>query len=387
LFKATAGKSIATTITGSLPRPSWYLSNLNGRVFSNAMADLIFRDNYVDALATYVSDQMRAGIDILTDGDARFDMDLGGRSWFSYLFERMQGMGQVSLRPQSWTSKREQTPGDILHEVNETRLPAMVTGKVGRGHLEYSRLWKAAQRMSHRPVKLGTCCAQLLEAVVINEHYPDRRALCDALAEAMNAEYHELADAGCPAIQLEEPLIHYVCEMKGLDLDADYYVESFNREVKGLRAKTEVWVHTCWGNPAAQKVEVNTDYRPALPYLAKLDVDVYTFETASDDGAALPDIAGAIDQDRKICIGVVNHRTLQVETPDQVAALIRKAIQHIPPERLIVSTDCGFGRQGMSRLHAFYKMVSIVQGANIVKRELGIEESPCLAADPRFSFL
>jgi hypothetical protein len=89
LFKATAGKSIATTITGSLPRPSWYLSNLNGRVFSNAMADLIFRDNYVDALATYVSDQMRAGIDILTDGDARFDMDLGGRSWFSYLFERM----------------------------------------------------------------------------------------------------------------------------------------------------------------------------------------------------------------------------------------------------------------------------------------------------------
>jgi 5-methyltetrahydropteroyltriglutamate--homocysteine methyltransferase len=66
----------------------------------------------------------------------------------------------------------------------------------------------------------------------------------------------------------------------------------------------------------------------------------------------------------------------KVETPDQVAALIRKAIKHIKPERLILSTDCEFGRQGMSRLHAFYKMVSIVQGANLIKRELGFQEAP-----------
>jgi 5-methyltetrahydropteroyltriglutamate--homocysteine methyltransferase len=384
---ASKDKPLATTITGSLPRPSWFTQNLHGRSLSTALADLLFREQYIDAIATYVSDQTRAGIDILTDGDARFDMDVGGRSWFSYMSERIEGTGPARLMPQPWTSAREQTPGDILHEVNETRLPSKVIGPVKRGDLEYTRVWKVAQRMSGRPLKLGTCCGQLLEAVLINEHYANREALVAAVAKAMNEEYHALADAGCPAIQLEEPLIHYVASAPPGGMDAKFYVKAFNDEIAGLRKKTEVWVHTCWGNPAAQKVEVETSYAPALPFLNQLDVDVVTFETASDGGAAFKAIGNAISKDKKICVGVVNHRTLQVETPEQVAALVRQAIAHIEPERLILGTDCGFGRQGMSRLHAFYKMVSIVKGVNLVRRELGIPESPCLAADARYSLL
>jgi 5-methyltetrahydropteroyltriglutamate--homocysteine methyltransferase len=71
-----------------------------------------------------------------------------------------------------------------------------------------------------------------------------------------------------------------------------------------------------------------------------------------------------------------------VERPDEVAGLIRRALKVMDPARLIVSTDCGFGRQGMSRLHAFYKMVSLVRGTNIVRRELGLPEADVLAADP-----
>jgi 5-methyltetrahydropteroyltriglutamate--homocysteine methyltransferase len=164
-------------------------------------------------------------------------------------------------------------------------------------------------------------------------------------------------------------------------------VKAFNSEVAGLRKKTEVWVHTCWGNPAAQKVEVDTNYGPALPFLNQLDVDVITFETASDGGAAFEAIGKIISKDKRVCIGAVNHRTLQVETPEQVASLIRKALKHIAPERLIVGTDCGFGRQGMSRLHAFYKMVSLVKGTNLVRKELGIPEAACLAAEPKYSLL
>jgi hypothetical protein len=73
--------------------------------------------------------------------------------------------------------------------------------------------------------------------------------------------------------------------------------------------------------------------------------------------------------------------------PEEVADLIRRALKVIPPERLIVSTDCGFGRQGMSRLHAFYKMVSLVRGTNIVRRELGLPEADVLAADPAGSLI
>src|SRR5262249_17604833 len=67
------------------------------------------------------------------------------------------------------------------------------------------------------------------------------------------------------------------------------------------------------------------------------------------------------------------------------AALIREALRHIPAERLVVSSDCGMGREGMARRHAYYKMVAMVQGTNIVRRELGLPEAECLAADPRYS--
>jgi len=76
---------------------------------------------------------------------------------------------------------------------------------------------------------------------------------------------------------------------------------------------------------------------------------------------------------------------LQVERPDQVAGLIREALHHVAPERLIISSDCGMGREGMSRRHAQYKMVAMVHGTNMVRKELGMPEAECLAADPRYS--
>ena len=66
---------------------------------------------------------------------------------------------------------------------------------------------------------------------------------------------------------------------------------------------------------------------------------------------------------------------------------MRKALKVIPPERLVLSSDCGMGREGMSRRHAFYKMVSLVQGTNIVKKELGLPPAESLGADPKFSLI
>src|SRR5207247_2338850 len=120
-------------------------------------------------------------------------------------------------------------------------------------------------------------------------------------------------------------------------------------------------------------------------YLDRLDVDVITFETADNNGAEIAEIAAAVSSNKKICIGVVSHRTLQVEMPEDVATLIREALKYIAPERLVLSSDCGFGRQGMSRIHAFYKMIAIVRGANIVRHELGLPQAEILAADPRRS--
>jgi 5-methyltetrahydropteroyltriglutamate--homocysteine methyltransferase len=204
----------------------------------------------------------------------------------------------------------------------------------------------------------------------------------------MRAELGDLASAGCAIIQMEEPNIHLAGIQRGGGaplLGPEFFVDTFNRTVKGLRDTTEVWCHTCWGNPAQQRLyATNQSYASALPLLDKLDVDVMTFETCANDGLDLEAI-GKIITGKKIAIGVVDHRTLQVETPEQVAAMIRKALAFIPVDRLVVTSDCGFGREGMSRRIAFYKMVAIVRGTNIVRKELGLPEAACLAADSRYA--
>ena len=84
MLKATAGIMLPTTITGSLPRPSWYTENLGIKSFLDAMVTSRFREQYVDALSVYLREQEVAGLDIVTDGDCRFDQDIGGQSWTSY---------------------------------------------------------------------------------------------------------------------------------------------------------------------------------------------------------------------------------------------------------------------------------------------------------------
>ena len=259
-------------------------------------------------------------------------------------------------------------------------------GEVGRGPLQYTDLWRVAQGLTPRPLKFGTATPELIGNSIRNEFYERPDQLMWDLSTAMNAELAELARAGCRVVQLEEPNIHLISIRRGGgQFDVGFFVDVFNNTVKGLRDLTEVWCHTCWGNPAQQRLfATNQSYREALPHLNRLDVDVLTFECSTSDGMDLEAI-GEIITDKKIAIGVVSHRDLQVERPEQVADLIRRALEHIPPERLVISTDCGFGREGMSRRIAFYKMVSIVRGTNIVRRELGLPEATCLAADERFA--
>ena len=102
-------------------------------------------------------------------------------------------------------------------------------------------------------------------------------------------------------------------------------------------------------------------YKNALEMLNKVDADVITFESASAGGMDL-EAFGKIITDKKICIGVIDHHSLQVERAEEIADHIRRALKYIPAERLVLSSDCGMGREGMSRRHAFYKIVSLVLG-------------------------
>ena len=388
MLTVSKDRPLLTTITGSLPRPHWFVANLQGRPFSLAMTDIAFREQYTDAVTAYLSDQVRAGLDLLTDGDARCDCDVGGRSWFAYATERLYGLEGHHVGRGRTASSRDKVAGDIMFEVLETRVLPNVRDGIDRGPLEYARVWKVAQRLTRKPVKFGAISGQMIATGVHDEHYGNRRDLIMALSEVMNEELVELADAGCPVIQVEEPAIHGMVGVDDQDVTGEFLVEAFNREVRGLRGKAEVWCHTCWGNPAAQRTETTRRfYKHALAYFDELDVDAVTFEAADNGGDEIESFAKGLGTDKKIAIGVISHRTLQVERPEAVASLIRRALQYMPPERLIISTDCGFGRQGMSRLHAFYKMVALVRGTNIVRRELGLPATDILAADPKGSLI
>jgi len=387
MFKASAGVILPTSIIGSLPRPAWYSAVLGRQSFLEAMSNARYREQYEDAVSVHLRAQETAGLDICTDGDAHFDEDVGGMSWQRYPLTHMTGFDTLPQSTAYRVGAVAYPRGHILHDFLEARVFPKIIGPVGAGTLQYTAMWKVAQRLTKKPVKFGTILPELLAASVKDEHYRDPVERTMALSEALNQELNDLADAGCPVIQMEEPQIHMV-PVRGKafgKLDANDLVKVFNNTVKGLRDKTELWCHTCWGNPSQQRIfsEVQS-YKPTLKALNQVDADAVTFETCSSGTGDLKAIGETIE-DKKIVIGVVDHHTLQVERPDQVAVLIRAALKHIPPERLIISSDCGMGREGMSRRHATYKMVAMVLGTNIVRRELGIPEAECLAADPRYS--
>lgn len=390
MLKATAGKLMPTTITGSLPRPSWYTENLGTRSFLDAMVTSRFREQYVDALSVYLREQEVAGLDIVTDGDCRFDADIGGQSWTSYPPHHMGGFETSHPKLAKVGAGGIAFPrGHILHDYLEARVMPKLVGPVTRGEMQYAEIFKAAQRLTTKPVKFGTVTPELVAFAVQDEHYKDIPERIWALSEAFNEELHDLADAGCQVIQLEEPQIHLLAARNYVDkvINPEFMLKVFNNTVKGLRAKTEVWCHTCWGNPSQQRMfGTIQSYKNALHLLNQVDADVITFEMKSSNMLELAEVGQAITH-MKIAVGAIDHHTLQVESPQETADLIRTTLKHIPAERLILTSDCGMGREGMSRRHAFYKMVALVQGTNIVKKELGLPEAPSLGADPQWSLL
>ncbi|HUT48262.1 MAG TPA: cobalamin-independent methionine synthase II family protein [Alphaproteobacteria bacterium] len=388
MLKASADTVLPTSIIGSLPRPSWFTENLGRRSFLEAMVDARYREQYEDVVAAYLKAQEIAGIDICTDGDAHYDEQVAGFSWQSYAPNRMAGFSTDTPQPSEYKVGAAAYPrGHILHDFLECRVLPRIVGPVGPGNLQFAAMWRAAQRLTEKPIKFGTITPELLAASVADEYYKDPVERTMALSDALNAELHALADAGCPVIQMEEPQIHMTPVRGALfgKLGAKELVGVFNNTVKGLADKTEVWCHTCWGNPSQQRIfkEVQS-YQPTLEALNDVDADVLTFETCSSGPGDLKAI-GEIIADKKIAIGVIDHHTLQVERPDEVSGLIREALKYIPAERLVISSDCGMGREGMSRRHANYKMVAMVQGTNEVRAELGLPLAVCRAEEQTYS--
>jgi len=388
MLTITADTLLPCTITGSWPRPRWFDLSMWGRPLDTCLMDVKFRERFHDALATVLSDQTRAGIDILTHGDLHCDDDMAGRSWHHYPLQRWAGFSGDFLQSEETRSPwLRYPPGTLLNEIYTGWRWPRVVDKIEHRPLDYAKIWRLAQVKATKPVRFGTCCSQVMGLFldIHTKKYKDNREVIWDMAVAMNKELLALRDAGCKCIQIEEPTLHFWANTYGKDHDnVKFMIEAFNREVQGLD-DVELWIHTCWGNPNMQRVIENDSYRESFQlYLEALRGDVWTVEMKDRNMREIELFAPLKGRlKKKICVGVVSHRTLQVELADQVASSIRVALKHIAPEQLIISSDCGFGRQGCNRDIAFFKAVAIAQGTNIVRKELGLPTTYVPAADAK----
>jgi 5-methyltetrahydropteroyltriglutamate--homocysteine methyltransferase len=387
MFIATKDLILPSTTTGSFPRPRWFNMNMWGRPLDICMQDIRFREQFQDALAVVISDQERAGLDIVTNGDFHLDEDLGGICWATYALQRWYGFEGGYMQPATENSSWLQyPPGSLLNEIFTAWRWPRVVDKIEHRPLDFAKLWRMAQSRTRKPVKFGTCSSQCM-ALFLDIHtpkYKDQHQLIWDLAEAMNKELLALRDAGCKCIQIEEPTFHFLANSYQKDHEElKFMIDAFNREVQGLD-DVELWIHTCWGNPNMQRVAEDTSYKNSIEiYLERCKGDVWTLEMKDRNQKDI-ELFEPFKRNlkKKICIGGVSHRMLQADRPEDVAGQIRNALKYIPAESLILSSDCGFGRQGCNREIAFFKASAIAQGCNIVRRELGLPTTYVPVADP-----
>jgi len=367
MLNATKDLPLATTITGSIPRPAWFDRNLGERTFRQAMGDSRYREQYQDAVSSHIRDQERAGIDVVTDGDCHFDIDVGGQSWFLYPLRQLEGFSGADYPAQIGYGTGK---GSIIFEAMESRVLPRVTGRIARGELQYAEIWKLAQERATRPVKFDGIASMNISSMCWDKHYKKSADMNADISKIVNREYKELVAAGCKKIQIDEPNVHFTAANPNSTKDQIEAEKGFfNSDVSGVNA--EIWAHSCWGNPNQQHPEdmETISYEKAIPHMLDLKADVITFEMSSTGGRDLKFFKDYPTK-KKIGIGVIDHVSCQVESPKQVAKLIRQAIKYIDPGQLVITSDCGFGREGFGRRIAYYKLRSMVEGARIVREEI-----------------
>ena len=191
MFTATANLILPSTVTGSFPRPRWFDVSMWGRPLDTCMLDIRFREKFQDALAVVISDQERAGLDILTHGDFHLDEDMAGRAWHHYPLQRWAGFEGDYLQPEQTTAPWLHYPcGTLLNEIYTGWRWPHVVDKIEHRPLDYPKLWRMAQGKTRKPVKFGTCCSQVM-ALFLDIHtpkYKDKRQVIWDMAEAMNKE-------------------------------------------------------------------------------------------------------------------------------------------------------------------------------------------------------
>lgn len=356
---------LPTTMVGSYPRPNWFTYQLDGRDLLEAFKVIHHAEAYEDATRTVIKDQELAGLDILADGQMWFDdysMGIGSFLW--YWLERTEGIGKEKLPHPA----RGKASGRDVWALDEAGGYA-VKGPVERGPIRMAMLYKIAQKLTDKPIKacVGAGPIQLATlAHFVDGPVKNRYQLADALAEIFKAEIADLVAAGCKHIQLED-LGAWIPFLSG-DKDYEWVSGVVNKTMEGLDDVETSW-HFCKGNAWGNQLTGMTGggYAAVMPHYYDVNVKQYVLDFACREMADASLLAD-IPKEKTVAVGVIDVRTLEIEHPEQVAERVRKVLEHIEPERVTLTTDCGMKQ--LPRPCAVQKLHALVQGAEIVRKEL-----------------
>lgn len=341
-------RPLRTTVIGSYPFPSW-LEFATQHLDQFGPDDL--RELQDDAVVTALHDQITAGLDVVTDGEqTRLDFNL---SFYGFL----EGLERETAPPRRW--------GPPAHD---QRGKHAVTGKLearnGLGVVEeYQRLARLAP--AGPTLKASVPGPYTLSGRLIpNRDYPDRWALTEALLPIVQRELVVLVEIGCEEITVDEPSMSCYAHKE----DPARFVEIFNRTVEPVVGKCRLSTHLCFGNFKARAVGPRR-YAPLFPAFQKTKVDEIHLEMASREFSEIEMIA-AIAETHDVSIGVVDVKSYYIEPAEEVASRIRRCLQYAPADRLSFAPDCGLSQT--ARWAAKQKLANMVQGAKIVRQELGL---------------
>lgn len=338
---------LETTTAGSLPKPSWLAAprqlwapwRLEGEALAEAKRD-----------ATLIALKLQedAGIDIVTDGEQ-------ARQHFVHGFlEAIDGIDFARR---------------VRMGIRNNRYDAMVptvTGPLRRRGSVHGKEALLARTHTARRLKFTLPGPMTIVDTVADAHYGDRVALAMAFADLLNEEARELAAIGVDVIQFDEPAFNVY-----LDDVVGWGIEALHRAAAGLVCKTAV--HICYGYGIPANIEWKAglgpewrQYERIFPALAASRIDQVSLECANSHVPIelLELLAG-----KDVLVGAIDVANDVAETPDEVAAVIERALRHVPAERLYPCTNCGMAP--LDRTLADQKLAALAAGAALVRGHRG----------------
>jgi 5-methyltetrahydropteroyltriglutamate--homocysteine methyltransferase len=338
---------LPTTVVGSYPQPDWLIDRerlvAHGPVRVRArdlwrVAEPFLEEAQDDATTLAIRDMERAGVDIVTDGEARRE------SYSNRLATALDGIDP-------------DRPGEVRARSGAAMMPVpRVVGKIVRKSATEARDVRFLRANTDRTIKITLPGPFTMVQQAQNDYYRDEEEMAMDYAVAVNAEIRDLKAAGADVIQLDEPWLQ-----ARTDAAARYGITAINRALEGVPGPTAL--HLCFGY--AYVARNKPSGYSFLTQLAACDVQQISIEAAQPnvDLAALRELPG-----KTIILGVIDLGDERIETPETVAARIRAGLAHVPADRIIPAPDCGM--KYLPRDIAFGKLRAMVQGTAIVRREL-----------------